>query len=76
VPEGFFSKKGPIVYFPGVGQNIFAGGAKSGKITFSPLKTKERTSFAKKLMGNVKFQHPGETLVTPSDAHAPKTSYD
>jgi len=27
-----FSREGPIVRFPGVGQNIFAGGSKCGKI--------------------------------------------
>jgi len=30
----FFSREGPIVHFPGVGQNIFAGGNKCGKILF------------------------------------------
>jgi len=41
-----FSKEGPIVDFPGVGQQYFCKGAKSGKITFSPLETKETTFFA------------------------------
>ena len=43
VLEGYFSKEGPIVDFPGVGQQYFCKGAKSGKITFSPLETKETT---------------------------------
>jgi len=43
VLEGFVSKEGAIVDFPGVGQQYFCKGAKSGKITFSPLKTKEMT---------------------------------
>jgi len=36
-----FSREGPIVRFPGVDQNIFAGGNKCGKILFSPLETKK-----------------------------------
>jgi len=43
VLEGFVSKEGAIVDFPGVGQQYFCKGAKSGKITFSPFKTKEIT---------------------------------
>jgi len=46
VPEGFFSKEGATVDFLGVGQQYFCKGAKSGKITFSPLETKETTFFA------------------------------
>ena len=38
-----FSKEGAIVDFPGVGQQYFCKGAKSGTITFSPLETKETT---------------------------------
>jgi len=41
--EGFFSKKGAIADFPGVSQQYFCKGAKSGKIIFSPLETKETT---------------------------------
>ena len=43
VLEVFFSKEGAIVNFPGVGQQYFCKAAKSGKITFSPLETKETT---------------------------------
>jgi len=38
-----FSKEGAVVDFPGVGQQYFCKGAKSGKITFSPPETKETT---------------------------------
>jgi len=64
------------VNFPGVGQNIFAGGNKCGKIWFSPLETK-KTPFRQKIWWeNVKCQNAGAALVPPSDTHAPQTSYD
>jgi len=43
-----FSREGPIVHFPGVGQNIFAEGNRCGKILFSPLETK-KTPFYQKI---------------------------
>jgi len=45
--ERIFSRKGPIVDFLGAGQKYFAGAAKSGKITFSPLETRKTTFYAK-----------------------------
>jgi len=42
----FFQERS-IVDFQGVGQQYFAGEAKSGKITFSPLETKKTTSSCK-----------------------------
>jgi len=47
-----FFREGPIVDFLVVGQNIFAGRARSGKITFSPLETK-KTIFRKKFDGKI-----------------------
>jgi len=38
-------------YVQGLVKNMFAGGAKSGKILFSPLETKKTTFFAKSMMG-------------------------
>jgi len=42
-----FFQEGPMVDFQGVGQQYFAGEAKSGKITFSPLETKKTTTSCK-----------------------------
>jgi len=42
-PGKIFSKEGAIVDFPGVRQQYFCKGAKSGKIAFSPLEIKETT---------------------------------
>jgi len=39
------------VNFPGVANNIFAGGGKSAKISFYPFETKKATFIAKNLMG-------------------------
>ena len=71
-----FSREGPIVHFLGVGQNIFAGGNKCGKNWFSLLETKKTPFYQKNWWENVKFQNAGAALGPPSDAHAPKTSYD
>jgi len=38
-------------YVQGLAKNMFAGGAKSGKISFSPLETKKTTFFVKNMMG-------------------------
>jgi len=73
---GIISRKGPIVDFPGLGQNIFAGAAKSGKMTFSPLETKKTTFFCKNWWENVKLQNLGAALTSTSEAHAPEISYD
>ena len=64
------SRKGPIVDFPGVGQNIFAGGNKCGKIWFSPLETKKRPFYQKILYdektSNFKILgRPWSPLLTP-----------
>jgi len=40
-----------FTYVQGLAKNKFAGGAKSGKILFSPLETKKTTFFAKDKMG-------------------------
>ena len=50
--------------FPGVGQKYFCRGAKSGKISFSPLETKKTTFLQKNSLENVKFQNPGGTLLS------------
>ena len=71
-----FSRKGSIVDFLRGGKNIFAGAAKSGKITFSPLETKKTTFFCKNWWENVKFQNLGAALASTSEAHAPETVYD
>jgi len=71
-----FSREGPIVHFPGVGQNIFAWGNKCGKIWFSPHETKKTPFYQKIWWENVKFKNAGAALAPPSDAHAPKTSHD
>ena len=52
------------------------GGGKSGKITFSPLETKKTIFFAKELMGKCQTSKSWGGFTPPSDAHAPKTSYD
>jgi len=39
----------------------FAGGAKSGEISFYPLEAKPTTFSAENLIGNVNFQNPGRT---------------
>jgi len=64
------------VDFPGVCQIVFPGGNKSGKIWFSPLEAKKTPFYQTIWLENVKFQNAGEVLAPPSDAHAPKTSYD
>ena len=62
-------------FFQGGAKNIFAGAAKSRKITFSPLETKKTTFFCKNWWENVKFQNPGAAVASTSKAHAPETSY-
>jgi len=44
-----------FTYVQGLVKNMFAGGAKSGKIVFSPLETKKTTFSAKHLMGKYQF---------------------
>jgi len=68
--RSILSRKGPIVDFPGVGQNIFAGGNKCGKIWFSPLETKKRPFYQKILYdektSNFKILgRPWSPLLTP-----------
>jgi len=72
----FFSREGPIVDFPGVGQKYFCRVARSGKITFPPLETKTTTFFAKYLMGKRQISKSWGALAPLSDAHAHKTSYN
>jgi len=43
-----FSREGLRMNFPEVAKKIFAGGAKSGKISFQPLKIK-KTNFLLKI---------------------------
>ena len=71
-----FCREGPIVHFPGMGHNIFAGGSKCGKIWFSPLETKKTPFYQKIWWEDVTFQNAGVALAPPSDRRALKTSYD
>jgi len=48
VGQKYFCRKWPLVDFPGMGQICFSGGARSGKITFSPFDTK-KTIFLQKI---------------------------
>jgi len=69
-----FSRQGPKMDFSGVGQKYFWL-AKSGKISFSPLKLRKQ-HFCKNIYWKMsKFKILGVPCPT-SDAYAPKVSYD
>jgi len=74
--ERIVSRQGPNVDFPGVGQKYFYKGAKSVKISFSPLETKKTTFFAKKLSGKCQISKSWGYLTPTSNTHASKISYD
>jgi len=63
-------------YVQGLAKNMFAGGAKRGKISFSPLETKKTTFFAKKYDGKMSNFKIFGGLALPSDAHASKTFHN
>ena len=51
----------------GLAKYMFAGGAKSGKISFSPLETKKTTFFAKNMMGKCQIKKSlGALLYSPT----------
>jgi len=53
-------------YVQGLAKIEFAGGAKSGKISFSSLETKKTTFFAKNLMGKCQISKFWGALPSPS----------
>jgi len=53
------------IYVQGLAKNIFAEGAKSGKISFSPLETTKTTFFAKRLMGKCQISKSWGALPSP-----------
>jgi len=72
---GFFSREGPVVDFPGVGQNNFCRAPKVAKLHFHHSKLRKQPFLQKynEKMSNFKIREGVGPLF---DAHVPKTSYD
>ena len=74
---GIFSREGPIVDFPGVGQKYFCREWPiAAKLRFNYSKQRKQPFFAKNWWENVKFQNPGAALASTLEAHVPETFYD
>jgi len=72
----FFSGRGQCWIFQVWAKIFLQGVGKSSKIRFSPLETMKTVFFAKKLMGKCQTSKSWGGFTPPSDAHAPKNSYD
>jgi len=72
---GFFSREGPVVDFPGMGQKYFCRGLKVEKLHFHHSKLRKQPFLQKydEKMSNFKIRRGVGPLF---DAHVPKTSYD